>query len=496
MAQVESAFATRLSTYRIRGMNLRAPSTSVTVPASIASRVLTITGLDQSTLLIRPGTVRPSVTPDASSACSHYWAQHSERLPKAYGRRSFPTYVCGYSAKALQSAYGMAKLIHHGQAGKGTKVAIIDAYASPTIVKDANRLFTGHGTHRFGKGQFSQIHFKPFRDQRACGGAAGWHGEETLDVESVHAMAPAAKQVYVGGYNCGAGLTKALNFLVANFDNRKAHKAFGTSMISNSYSGVEAQSGRAYLRAEHSILIQAANQGVGVYFATGDHGDNRAAGLSKHRTVGYPSSDSLATAVGGTSLAVGKAGHLLFQTGGGDKVDQVGSGGYTEKLPGRFYAGAGGGRSIKFRQLPYQHGVVPHKLARGAHRLVRTVPDVAMDADPFTGFLVGQTVKGRYTVTTIGGTSLATPLFVGVQAVTQGKFKRIGFANPKLYALRKFAYRDVRPGKTRAVGVGANLVTFGRDSSLLVRKRYDLVTGRGTPRGSVFVKAERKHVRH
>jgi len=37
----------------------------------------------------------------------------------------------------------------------------------------------------------------------------GWYGEETLDVEAVHAMAPGAKVVYVGGSDCLAGLDEA-----------------------------------------------------------------------------------------------------------------------------------------------------------------------------------------------------------------------------------------------------------------------------------------------
>ena len=40
-------------------------------------------------------------------------------------------------------------------------------------------------------------------------GPQGWYGEETLDVEAVHAMAPGAKIVYVGAADCESGLDNA-----------------------------------------------------------------------------------------------------------------------------------------------------------------------------------------------------------------------------------------------------------------------------------------------
>jgi hypothetical protein len=42
----------------------------------------------------------------------------------------------------------------------------------------------------------------------------GWYGEETLDVEAVHAMAPGAKIIYVGSPNNYRDLDEALNHVV------------------------------------------------------------------------------------------------------------------------------------------------------------------------------------------------------------------------------------------------------------------------------------------
>ena len=81
---------------------------------------------------------------------------------------------------------------------------------------------------------------------------------------------------------------------------------------------------------------------------------------------------------------------------------------------------------------------------------MRVVPDVAMDADPMTGFMTGATQKlpsGAigYAESTIGGTSLATPLFAGLMAdAEQAAGHPFGFLNPALYDMaRSSAFHDV-----------------------------------------------------
>ena len=80
-------------------------------------------------------------------------------------------------------------------------VGVVDAYASPTIATDANTYATNHGDGSYVKGQLKQTVPKAFTDQDTCD-ASGWYGEESLDVEAVHAMAPAAKIHYYGAASC------------------------------------------------------------------------------------------------------------------------------------------------------------------------------------------------------------------------------------------------------------------------------------------------------
>ena len=70
------------------------------------------------------------------------------------------------------------------------------------------------------------------------------------------------------------------------------------------------------------------------------------------------------------------------------------------------------------------------------------MPDIAADADPTTGMLVGETQTFpdgvRYGEYRIGGTSLASPLMAGFLALTvQAAGSSQGFINPKLYQKAK-----------------------------------------------------------
>ena len=89
----------------------------------------------------------------------------------------------------------------------------------------------------------------------------------------------------------------------------------------------------------------------------------------------------------------------------------------------------------------------------------------------------------------IGGTSLACPIFAGVQALaSQGRFFPIGFANPLLYTigLTGVAFRDVKDPSTPLALMtvsGRSLLTMAMDTSLTATKGYDDTTGLGTPNG-------------
>ena len=74
-------------------------------------------------------------------------------------------------------------------------MAVIDAYASPTILQDVNQWSVNRGLPTMNASQFTQVvapgTFR--RPQNPAQDPQGWYGEETLDIEAVHGMAPAGR---------------------------------------------------------------------------------------------------------------------------------------------------------------------------------------------------------------------------------------------------------------------------------------------------------------
>lgn len=122
---------------------------------------------------------------NAGPFSTYYGSNIASTLPSAYGQKQ-PYAVKGYTGKQLRAAYGAGKYT-----GKGVRVAITDAYASPTIAYDAGKYAANNGDKAWKTSQLHQVLPNAYTKTDECG-AAGWYGEETLDVEAVHAVAPDA----------------------------------------------------------------------------------------------------------------------------------------------------------------------------------------------------------------------------------------------------------------------------------------------------------------
>jgi subtilase family serine protease len=277
-------------------------------------------------------------------------------------------------------------------------------------------------------------------------------------------------------------------------------------IVSNSYGNAGDGVSPQEAQAEDDVYKQASVQGIGLYFSSGDSGDE-AARLGDAE-ADFPATDPWVTAVGGTSLAVGRRNNYLFETGWGTGKSSLAGDAWNPAPPGAFLYGAGGGTSKLFAEPSYQQGVVPASLSGSGTDAKRVVPDVAAVGDPNTGMLVGETQTfGRndahYGEYRLGGTSLASPLFAGIMALAdQAAGFHHGFANPALYGLSgSHAFRDVKPsdGEQAVVrndyansvdasgGVVTSLRSLDHDSSLATAAGYDNVTGNGTPDGASFL---------
>ncbi|MFF6998618.1 protease pro-enzyme activation domain-containing protein [Streptomyces sp. NPDC008313] len=505
VADAEKAFGTQLHNYAKGGKTYRAPAGTASAPAGLDGAVLTVTGLDNAPHKASHHDELPppdAVFHNSGPFSSYYGSKTASSLPKAYGQK-IPYAVKGYTGKQLRAAYGAGKAD-----GKGVTVAITDAYASPTIAEDAAEYAKRNGDARYRTGQLSQVLPGVYTKTEECG-AAGWYGEETLDVEAVHAVAPRADIVYVGASSCyDNDLLDSLNKVV------DGHLA---DIVSNSWGDIEANETPDIAAAYDQVFKLGAIEGIGFYFSSGDNGDEVANTGTKQ--VDTPANSAWVTAVGGTSLAVGKHNTYQWETGWGTERAVLSDDGRSwTDFPGAYTSGAGGGTSRTVTQPYYQRGVVPNSLARANGTApMRTVPDIAAIADPNTGFLVGQTQTfpdgtQRYDEYRIGGTSLAAPVIAGIQALAQQERGRaIGFANPAIYDRYdrhgSKAYHDVtdRPtGRDLAVarvdfanaydaadGLVTSVRSLGKDSSLKAVRGYDDVTGVGSPAAG-YVKSYRR----
>jgi subtilase family serine protease len=385
-------------------------------------------------------------------------------------------------------------------------VAITDAYAAPTIYADAQKYSQVHGQPGFAPGQFSQITPGPngysLEGPNDCD-AQGWYGEETLDVEIVHAMAPGAKIKYVGGSDCLSGLDDAW---ASAIDNHVAN------VITNSWTdGVDdlADLTQSYVDFYQQYSLEAALTGITVNFSSGDAGDHTAGGTDlPAKTVEFPADLPYVTGVGGTSVLIGSKGQHLAEYGWQTDYSQLTNGAWTPAPPGTYSSGGGGGTSILFKQPWYQKGKVPASISEvNGKTAMRAVPDISAAGDPNTGFEVGETQvfpDGTYwDQYRIGGTSLSSPLIAGVVAVAdQLAHRSLGFINPLYYKLLGTpALHDITAPKSPVAQVRTNyannldnsqgktyeLGTIDVQSSTLHdTKGYDDETGVGTPDGPAF----------
>ncbi|MFG2812011.1 protease pro-enzyme activation domain-containing protein [Streptomyces sp. NPDC048410] len=513
VAAAEKAFGTQLHNYAKGARTYRAPQQTASVPAGLKGAVLTVTGLDNAPHTSHVADQLPgpaAAFANAGPFSSYYGSKTATSLPDAYGKK-IPYAIKGYTGKQLRAAYGAG-----AYTGKHVRVAITDAYASPTIAFDAGTYAKRNGDAAWKTGQLHQVLPKKYTHTGAdeCD-ASGWYGEETLDVEAVHAVAPNADVTYVGAASCNDDdLLDALSKVV------DSHLA---DIVSNSWGDIEANQTPDLAAAYDQVFQLGAVQGIGFYFSSGDNGDEVANTATDTKPgvkqVDTPANSAWVTAVGGTSLAVGKGNAYQFETGWGtEKATLSADGKSWTGFPGAFTSGAGGGTSRTVAEPYYQKGVVPGALAGVHHKAGnRVVPDISAVADPNTGFLEGITQSypdgsERYGEYRIGGTSLAAPVIAAVQALAQEARggKAIGFANPSIYQRygKAGVFHDVtdKPtgsdlavarvdfvnGVDDADGLATSVRSLGKDSSLHAVKGYDDVTGVGSPANG-YVRSYKGH---
>lgn len=488
VAQAEAAFGVQFGMYNVNGHSVRSPESDVTIPDSLASIVSGVVGLDDSAVFVTTDHIVDRNAPPTAGfrnapPLSTYWAQQVSNYAYPSGftdvsnPATAPWSIVGHTPAEIKGAYGIPSTYD----GAGQTVAIIDAYASPTILQDVNQWSTNRGLPTMNPGQLVQVVPPGIYNMpnNPVQGPSGWYGEETLDVEAVHGMAPAAKIVFVAAPNNYRDLDEALNHVV---DMGLAQ------IVTNSYGYPTELLPRGYVKPLEDTLIQAAAEGIGVYFSSGDNGDETS--RFGAATPDWPAVSPWVTSVGGTSLGVDQNNQRAIETGWGTSTYKCDMTTLACSRQGWLY-GAGGGVSQLFAPPSYQAGL-------GFSG--RAMPDVAALADPQTGLLIGQTQTfpngTYYDEYRIGGTSLSSPIFAGIMALLDQKSGHPhGFANPLFYANASAFYdvlsvktavarRNFNNGVDASAGVSDFLRTFDDYSGSPTQHTgpgWDNVTGLGVP---------------
>jgi subtilase family serine protease len=542
VADVEQAFHTQIHQFGYNGKVLYANTTAPHLTGAANSLVSTVTGLTNmgvrplAVQQVNPRTGKPTAA-RLSKPQGIFFASQCFYSPEtvtlttsgaslpvgvyygnAYGANPTNTQVgdlppCGYSAAQVQGFYGLPTAYQQKLNGAGQTVVIVDAYGSPTITADANAYSTLNGLPQLTSKNFQIVYpeGKPFLPN------TGWIAETSLDVELSHATAPGAKiDLLISPSAQDEDFQYTILYAITH------HLG---SVISNSYGYPELEAGPATLTAYNEVIELGAASGISVDFATGDTGDNVA--LVGTPSAYVPADSPYATAVGGTSVGLPTTNGGNGQTGWGNNLTYLSFASNAvldPPLNEGNYAGGGGGPSVYFAKPAYQKSLPGNK---------RQTPDVSALADPFTGAEIVITdpnlPPGQY-VEVYGGTSLATPIFSAIWAITNQKAgKLLGQAAPIIASLNSSDITDIVPvsSPTNIAGVifdgtstsfysaaalaeplqnqstffssiynlggGEDLVlTFGTDTSLTITPGWDNVTGYGTPNGLNFINAAAK----
>jgi kumamolisin len=291
----------------------------------------------------------------------------------------------------------------------------------------------------------------------------GFDDETTMDIETVHEIAPQAHLVFFNLNSITSAASDADLFAQAFV---KSEAQWPGAIMSLSLGECETNTqafNHADLVALNATVASIEAKGSTVFASSGDSGgldctppadDGQPPG-SSFEGVSVPASLPAVTGTGGTALTTDAAGNYVGETT------------WSEPLLSQ---GTGGGVSTVFSRPSWQTGVGTGGQADAGNG--RQVPDVSADADPTTGNLIIE--DGKENVG--GGTSLAAPIWAGFTAIMDQYLKAnhdppVGFFNPILYHLASspVPYRPFHD------------VTVGGNDFYTATPGYDMATGLGSP---------------
>ena len=373
-----------------------------------------------------------------------------------------------YTPAQIRAAYGLPALPAVGATlsatdsaalGAGQTIYAIDAYDHPNAFSDLTKFSTKFGlpactnvaltaSSRLplasaGSGcTFSVAYTDSTGALKSSAPAynASWIAEIALDVQWAHAIAPLARIVLVEVTDSGS------NNLLGGV--ALANK-MGAGVVSMSFGAAEG----AWVESTDASFT---TTGMTYVASSGDAGAQ----------VLWPAVSPHVLAVGGTSLQ---------WSGSGTRYETA-------------WASSGGGVSAIEALPSWQSGT---KVAGAGAATMRTVSDVAFNANPNTGQYVALTAQGSSTTTwnAYGGTSIGAPQWAGLVAVANAR--RAAAAKALLGDFHATLYQTIAAVPATYATAFADIVA-GSDGSCATCSAaagYDTVTGWGTPNATALLNA-------
>ncbi len=478
-AQVEQAFGTSLSMHQVDGQSLVLADQNLSVPSNIAGIVGGVSGvsdtLEKPDKTVGAPTTASSPTPASGNQnqppfppspgfrvappCGQYYNQiFDTTLPQFPGGPANPPWVvCGYNGPQFRSAYGL----NDSNTGRGVPWPWSTRTCGDCLpARSSSRRRTTLVTPS--PPVSSRHRLRPPSTRAAPTRARSWlAGEQTLDVEAVHDVAPGATVLAAAAKNCDS---TALNKALRNVIDQHSAQVVSNSTVTTAETcstprrspGDRLQPADGGGHRRHRDVLQRRQRRRVHHHRAGGGGlpglqplrhrrrrhdpPGRAAGQRPASSAGPRRAVSCATTRSCPRAAAPPRRRAWLP------VDLA--------LDGR----SRGGTSVVYPQPFYQQGVVPNSLSEvNGNTPMRVVPDISMVGDPATGMLVGQTQQFPngvfYDQYRIGGTSVSSPLLAGVVArADQARGSSLGFVNPALYALsgKPSALLDIGPAGNQA----------------------------------------------
>jgi subtilase family serine protease len=414
----ESFFRVKIRQTEENGVTYVSPAEAPKIPEEFKGVVTEVIGLAR-TLSRTDSSPSPTSTPDVAAAQCPGLSKAASRVQRIYG------------ADAMRSS---------GIDGSGVTMAILEVADVPSMSIEAAEACAG-------------LTIPPVTSTRVATAQDGHliaaSTEPILDILAAAAMAPGLKEIRSYEFDPYSSIAFPLAGVVAD-----ALQPDGPDILSASIGVCESGQDPSTLAVAEWLLAVGSAGGLTTVASTGDTGSSACVPSNKSESMLYPASSTYATAIGGTSMAVGSS-------NGQEQVVWNAAG------------SAGGGAQTSNLPRPWYQQSVP-----GPDN--RIVPDVSSIAAPSQFPLIPFCEASTCQMQRVGGTSAGAPTVAGGLALILQQLRqqredqalRLGLVNPFLYALApteaagpSAVFGDVTAGNNDLYAVGCCQATAGYDAA-------------------------------